>query len=143
MNVAQRALVVWANRSGTCVGRRKSLAALMQRILGAVAVSDGAVWLRFRCKTNAEAQCGQFTHWSGFNWSSGLQVTRSVFAAATDFHYMRFVSFFTVFAAMLTSLFGRTVARAMLTLVRCFVSHYFTSTNERDQFSGDGFMVGR
>ena len=75
---------------------------------------------------------------------AGLQVTGSVFAAATDLHYMRFVSFFTVFAAVLTPLFRRTVARAMLTLVRgFFVSHNFTSTNEYDQFLGDGFIVGR
>ena len=115
----------------------------MQRILQAVAVSDGAVWLRFRCKTDAEAQRGQLTQGSGSNSSAGLQVTGGVFAAAADFHYMRFVSFFTVLAAVLTSLFRRTVAGTMLTLVRCFVSHYFTSTNERDQFSGDGFIVGR
>ena len=114
----------------------------MQRILGAVAVSDGAVWLRFCCKTNAGAQFGP--RHSGWPYgSAGLQVTGSVFAAAADFHNMRFVSFFTVFAAVLTSLFGRTVARAMLTLVRCFVSHNFTSTNKYDQFLGDGFIVGR
>ena len=53
----------------------------------------------------------------------GLQVTGSVFAAATDFHHMRFVCFFTVLATVLTPLFRRTVARAMLTRVRCIVSH--------------------
>ena len=138
MNVAQRAFVVWANRSGTCVGRRKSLAALMQRILEVVAVSDGAVWLRFRCKTNAGAQLGQIRSGLVLTAQAGLQVTGSVFAAAADFHNMRFVSFFTVFAAVLTPLFRRTVARTMLTLVRCFVSHNFTSTNKYDQFLGDG-----
>ena len=66
MNLAQRAFVFWANLSGSCVGRRKSLAALMQRILGAVAVSDGAVWLRFHCKTNAGAQFGLIR--SGLLW---------------------------------------------------------------------------
>jgi hypothetical protein len=69
-------------------------------------------------------------------------MTGSVFASAADFHNMRFVSFFTVFAAVFTPLFRRTVARAMLTLVRCFVSHYFTSTNERDQFFG-GWLYRR
>lgn len=50
-------------------------------------------------------------------------MTGSVLAAAADFHYMRFVGFFTVFAAVLAPLFRRTVARTVLTLVRCFVSH--------------------
>jgi hypothetical protein len=44
-------------------------------------------------------------------------------AAATDFHYMRLVSFLAVLTAVLAALFGGTIARPVLAFVRDFVSH--------------------
>jgi len=50
-------------------------------------------------------------------------LTAGVLAIATYFHHVRFFGLFTILAAILAILFGRTIARRMRALVFCILSH--------------------
>jgi len=62
---------------------------------------------------------GRGNHFSRFRWWLAANV---VFAAATDFHYMRLLGVLTILAAILAVLFCRTIAgwmRACFFLIFC------------------------
>jgi hypothetical protein len=57
-------------------------------------------------------------------------LTAGVLAIATDFHYMRLLSIFTVLTAILAVLFGRAITSGMCALVFLLLSHKTTLLSE-------------
>jgi hypothetical protein len=80
--------------------------------------------LQIHCKWNLqyEGRSGVKRGWGSCSARlSGL--TAGVLAVATYFHHVRFFGFFTILAAILAILFGRTIARRMRAFVFCVLSH--------------------
>jgi hypothetical protein len=113
------------------IGKERALAAenldaaLMQTILGSVAVNGEAVWLRLCCKRQAR----QSTAWEAKRCEFSREISRSqtaslVLTAAADFHHVGLIRFLAVLAAVFAVLLARAVAWAMQAFVgRNFVGH--------------------
>jgi hypothetical protein len=80
--------------------------------------------LQIHCKRNLqyEGRSGVKRGWGSYYARlSGL--TAGVLAVATYFHHVRLFGLFTILAAILAILFGRTIARRMRAFVFCVLSH--------------------